>query len=125
MSILKICGILIAASIIALVLRQQNSGIGQLISVAGILIAAVFVIDSISPVLEYTAGLNEATTDMLKILVRALGISYLTDIASAVCNDMGETSLAMGVSLCGKAEILLLSLPMLKELIDLCITLIN
>lgn len=125
MDIIKICGTLIAASVISLILKEQNNGIYRLISVAGILIAAVFAVNSITPILEYTAGLNGVTTEVLKTLVRALGISYLTDLASAVCTDMGETSLAMGVSLCGKAEILLLSLPMFGELIDLCIKLMN
>jgi hypothetical protein len=41
----------------------------------------------------------------------------LTQLCADLCRQSGEASLAGGVALAGKAELLLLCLPLLKELI--------
>ena len=45
-------------------------------------------------------------------------ISYLTFICSSVCRDCGEASVASGVEAVGKAELILLSLPFLRQILQ-------
>ena len=52
-----------------------------------------------------------------ELILKSLGIAVLTHLASSICRDCGETGLAGVVEFAGKAEILLLSLPMIERLL--------
>jgi stage III sporulation protein AD len=52
------------------------------------------------------------------ILLKALGVAFLTETAASVCRDSGETGLATWVEIAGKLEILLLSFPLIRTVMD-------
>lgn len=53
------------------------------------------------------------------ILLKALGIAFLTELTAGICRDSGEATLATWVETAGKLEILLLSLPLIRSVISL------
>ena len=60
-----------------------------------------------------------------QILLKTLGICLLTQTAGDLCRDAGEASLAGKVELAGKTAILLLCLPMFRELLHTAVNLIG
>ncbi len=125
MEFVKICGIILCAVMAVLILKEQSSSFKFYVAMAGTVVAFFFAVNTASPVIEYMKEIGSFDSGILKILLQVLGISYLTDFASSLCKDTGETSLAFGVDLCGKAEILIVGLPIFKELVKLCTTLMN
>ena len=67
-----------------------------------------------------TAGVGDEAT----LLLKGLGVAVLTQLCAELCRQSGESALANGVEMAGRAEILLLCLPMLKDLVALSRTLI-
>ena len=67
--------------------------------------------------LAAAGGLSEE----LFAILRMLGIGLLTAFTADLCRDLGEGTLASRVELCGRAEILLLCLPFLSELLSLAV----
>ena len=61
-----------------------------------------------------SGGMSEG---MWRIILKALGVAFVTEIAEGVCRDSGEGSLAVWVETAGKLAILLLSLPMIREIL--------
>ena len=61
-------------------------------------------------------GLDSGT---LRILLKAVGIGLVSEIAALVCADAGNSSLGKTVQLLGSAVILWLSLPLFTMLIEL------
>lgn len=55
--------------------------------------------------------------EIWQLLVKALGLSFVTEIASGICRDSGESGLATWVEMAGKMALLLLSLPMIREVL--------
>ena len=51
------------------------------------------------------------------VMLRALGVALLTRICTDVCKDTGQSAVAGGVELAGKLVILMLCLPMIREII--------
>ncbi len=49
------------------------------------------------------------------VLLKALGISLLTEVGCEICRSVGEGGIAGYVALVGKGELLVLSLPLLRE----------
>lgn len=56
---------------------------------------------------------------MLGLLLKAVGIGLVSQIAGAVCTDAGNGALARQLQLLGNAAILYLSLPLFSGLLEL------
>ena len=65
----------------------------------------------------------EINTEGLKLMVKTAGVSVVTEIASAVCRDASETALAKTAELIGKITIAGMILPVIGEIIKLCVSL--
>ncbi|MBQ9151725.1 MAG: stage III sporulation protein AD [Clostridia bacterium] len=72
----------------------------------------------ISYVTELTAGTGALDSETWLILLKALGIAFLTETAASICRDSGEGGLAGWVEMAGKLEILLLSFPLIRTVLD-------
>ena len=108
----------LAAVLVMKALKSEFAGFAALASSAVLMCAALV---SFSPVLEYINTLAEGSpfSEHLTVLLKAMGITLLVQFASEICRDSGETALASKLELVGKAEILLLCMPLVKELITL------
>ncbi|MBE6868485.1 MAG: stage III sporulation protein AD [Ruminococcus albus] len=62
--------------------------------------------------------------EYIRILLKGLGICYITSFASGICRDSGESTLAEQTVLAGKTALLLIILPMLETLIGIVRTLL-
>ena len=56
-----------------------------------------------------------------KILLRALGITYLTGTSSEICTSAGDPAIGNYIELAGRIEILLLCIPLFRELAELAL----
>lgn len=79
---------------------------------------------SILPVLSETSTVVRQFSDSLlygEPLLKGAGIAMLTEIGVEICRSMGESNTAGYVSLLGKAEILLMTLPLYKKLLEMAL----
>lgn len=82
---------------------------GIILTMAGTVIAYVT---------ELTAASQATSGETWAILLKALGIAFLTETAASLCRDSGEAALAGWVETAGKLEILLLSFPLIRTVMD-------
>ena len=57
--------------------------------------------------------------DWVTILMKAVGIGLIAEIAALVCSDAGNASLAKAIGILSSAVMLWLSLPLLQGLLEL------
>ena len=121
MSMLQMAGISLLGAMLLLLLRELRPSFAPpvrlCISVA--LLGAGLVL--LSPIVTQIRTLLDATGagEHGEILLRALGIAMLCELAASFCEDLGEASIAKGVSFFGKLEILILCLPLVQKVLDL------
>lgn len=74
----------------------------------------------VSPVIELAKSSAETSglSSYLTLLMKALGIALTTELCADICRDCGESALGSGIEFAGKAEILLLSLPLMKQIME-------
>jgi stage III sporulation protein AD len=72
----------------------------------------------IAYVRELSQGAGAPDGETWSILLKALGIAFLTETAASVCRDSGEGGMAGWVELAGKLEILLLSFPLIRTVME-------
>ena len=127
----KLFGGAIICVIVILVVKKESpeSALGLRL-IVGIGLAAGCVL-AMSPVIEYVNELGESLeiseglAYATSVLLKVLGVSLLTHICATVCRDSGEGSLAYYVELGGKIEILILSLPLMKEITEMALGLLR
>lgn len=83
---------------------------------------------AVLPILHETYDLVWKFTSDLpygKILLKATGMAMLTEIGVEICKSAGEPTTAGYVSLLGKGEILVMTLPLYRQLITLAIAFLS
>lgn len=119
--ILKLCGAAICALSALLVLRSQKSEFAGYVGIA----AAVLLLGAAAgKFLPAIAGVGDMLAetgfrDYAATLTKALGVTLAVQLTSEICRDAGEAALASKLELVGKAELLVLSLPLIRELSEL------
>ena len=117
---LKMCGgaLLLA---VAIVLIKSAGGMTLPLQWTGnvLLIGAAFLM--LTPFLSWVSEVCQGagTGEQAALLFKGLGVAILTQLCADFCRQSGEGQLAGSVELAGKAEILLLCLPSLKQLFAL------
>lgn len=123
---LKICGGALLL-VVAIVLIKSAKGDVWPLQWTGILVLGAGGLLLVQPVLVWLGelcgalGMGETATRLLK----GLGIAVLTQLCADLCRQTGEGSIATAVETAGRAELLLLCLPLLRELVDMAADLLG
>lgn len=116
----------IGGALIALVLCLSLYGTGKdfallLGALSCCMVIAVSMI-YLEPVIRFFRELEEMISldsDLLEILLKAVGIGVIGELSSLICIDSGNGALGKTVQLMTSALVLWLSLPLLQSLLDL------
>ena len=73
------------------------------------------------PVVEHMRALFALADggELATTVLRATGIALIAELTASLCRDLGESSVAEGVLLFGKLEILVLSLPLIDAVLEI------
>ncbi len=119
--VFQLVGLGIVAAILALVLKQHKPELGLFIAIAAgaiILLMVTGRLVAIVTVLDDMARRANLDQSHLSVVLKAIGIAYITEFGAQVCKDAGENSIASKIELGGKIIILSLTLPILVGLIE-------
>lgn len=120
MSFIAVCGLVLAVMLFLLLIRQFRPELAPPLNLCLTLFLTLSAIAAMIPLLTYLKELEMGKFDVyLPYLMKSMGISLLSTTAADLCRDSGEGSIANKLELLGKCEIVLLSLPLLKELLSL------
>ena len=116
----KICALGILIAIICVFIRQYKGEFIVPTRIAGLLIIMSIAVVLFIPVYEYLKNIFSASmpTEYMKIIVKALGIAFISQIASSICKDCGENNIAMGIETVCKIEMLILTIPLIDTVIQ-------
>ncbi|MBQ3022629.1 MAG: hypothetical protein IJD91_04835 [Clostridia bacterium] len=118
MNILAIASAGIMISIIALTVKNMKSEIGQLISIAGVVLVVSAIIPYVITVVKSMydfAKMSPAGENFLMPILKITGIAYISQIGSELCTDSGEKALASHIQTAGKIAITVITIPIAKE----------
>lgn len=113
---------LVLVAVILLLVLRQNKETGTLLSLAVCAIVCIAVTSMLSPVLDFLGEirrLGNLDKGFLTILLKCAGIGFISELAALICSDAGEGALAKAVQLLANAAVLLLSLPLLRQMLTI------
>ena len=124
LDIFKILAIALITCLATLIVKQVKPDFASLVTLAGGILILLMLIDYINQVfqvLNYIVEKTNLSPGLFGIVLKIIGIGYLTEFTANICSDSGSTSLANKVLLAGKIIILVMALPILTNIIDIII----
>ena len=128
---MEIFKVVIAAILIIFVItiiKQIKPEFAIAITILGSISLIAYILSYFSPVVTLfekiinTTGLD---TSMFATLLKIIGIGYLVEFCADICNDSGNSSIANKVILGGKIFIFILAVPIITNLFEIIVELIN
>lgn len=113
--------------IIAMAMRQGKAEYATFVSLTGsILIAwiAVRLLDGITGSLERLEKLLHLDMEYVALLLKMIGVTYLSEFASSICRDAGYSAVAGQIELVGKLTILTIGMPIVLALFELMVDMV-
>lgn len=86
--------------------------------------AAILILlsDTIGNVIQTFSSLTEKSglsNTVLSAVLKVIGIGYLTEYATNVCDDCGCSSIGKKIELSGKITIFVMALPVINGIVDI------
>lgn len=117
----------IVTIMIAMAMRQGKAEFATFVSFTGsILIAwiALQLLDGITGSLERLEKLLSVDMEYIALLMKMIGVTYLSEFASSICRDAGYSAVAGQIELVGKLTILTIGMPIVLALLELMVAMV-
>lgn len=120
-NVIRVSGIVLIALAASTLLKEKNRTGAVLAAVCAMLTVTAFCVrNGVYEIIDsMTFEADSAFSEVTAVLIKALGIAYISGITHEVCSSAGEPSLAFSVDLAGKTEILLLCIPLISRLLQI------
>lgn len=118
---IKIAAFGIFVSVILILLRQENKSFAMTLNLLAGIFIFYLILPELNKILLMLNNLGEnikIQSNYILILFKTIGIAYICEFASQICQDAGEKTIASKISLGGKILILSFAIPILNELIQ-------
>lgn len=115
----KICAVGIVFAIICVLIKNYRGEFLIPVRLASTVVIFGVAVILISPVIKFLNSIMGQTLPLeyMEIILKTLAIAYMTQISGELCRECGENSIAFGIETVGKIEIVVLSLPLINNVL--------
>lgn len=120
--IVKIIGVAFITTLSAILLKATKPELSFAVTITGVIVILLFIVDALQGALVVFSSIAEMTgieNGLLKILLKIVGVGYLTEFGTGILQDFGGNAVADKVVIGGKIAIVILSLPVLEGLLQM------
>lgn len=123
----KIIAVGLISALIIICLKSANSELAAPVSIASGLLILLMTVSYVKEFVSFlkdmanVAGLDDG---IYKIVFKVLAISYLSEFASGAVEDLGQKNLSEKIQFASKTIMIVLAMPLLKNLIEKVVALL-
>jgi Stage III sporulation protein AC/AD protein family. len=120
--VIKAAMLAIVTGLIALLIKKSNPEIALLLAIAAVISLLVMSAEIISKVKESivaAVGVSNISPAVITPVLKCVGIGIISRIATDICKDAGQSSIASAVELVGVASALYISMPIMRSLLQM------
>lgn len=110
-----------ASALGVLLLRQVKPELAVVVGLVGTILIFMMVVSGLMQIVGNINGIVAQTglaNQLFASILKIVGIGYLCEIASNICQEAGAKSVADMVILGGKIIIMVLAIPIIQSLVD-------
>jgi len=126
--VVKIIIIGIIGAFLAITVKDTKPEFAIAIALVTGLIILTMCLEPVFGVIDALKNLCDRTGidfSFFTIILKIIGVSYMTQLAASTCEDGGQKAIASKIDFAGKVAIIVLAVPILQQIIDLMLSLIN
>ncbi len=126
MSILSVCAVAVIASVLAVFLKKQNAEVSVILGICAVAVISIYVLLNITSVIADIKSIFAGTdldSKYIVLLLKCVGICFLTEFSCNCCKDASQSALSSVVMMCGRVCVLITSLPLFEEFLDITVKL--
>ena len=122
MSIFQLVGLAVAIAAIVLLIKTQRPELALITAAAAGVFILLTILPQMSGIIETVqkistkAGISDGYA---AIMLKAVGIAYITNLGAELCRDAGQNAIAAKVELAGKIMLAVLALPVIDALFNM------
>ena len=123
---MSVCGTAVAASLLAVILKKQGMEYSFILTICAVTMIFVYILSSIVVSVDYIKGIfdrTEINKSYLTILLKCIGICFITEFTCDCCKDASQQALSGTVLLCGRISVLITALPLFTEFLSIALRL--
>ncbi|WP_274855754.1 stage III sporulation protein AD [Bacillus methanolicus] len=127
MEIIKIAGIALIATFLALIVKEQKPNFAFLLIVFVGCTIFLFLVDKINEIIHMIEKIAvNANVNLIYVetILKIIGIAYIAEFAAQITKDAGQGAIASKIELAGKILILAMAIPILTVLIETIIQMV-
>ena len=128
MDIFRIAAVGIISALIAVTLRAWRPELAAAVGIAAGLVLILGMADTLFALFSQFEAIIDGSgidTQYFMLVLKLIGIAYITKFAADICRDSGESAIASKVELAGKAAVLALTVPVIGSFLSLVIETMN
>ena len=122
MTVFKICGITAIFLVFALCFFTDRRNIGVFVALCLSLLIVLSGVENIIPLFDYVREVSLSASDLggyLDVMLKSLGVALICSATAGICRENGERTVGACIEFFGKGEMLVLALPVIKDLIQM------
>jgi stage III sporulation protein AD len=124
---MRVVGMGLMATVLLMVMRDERRDVSMLLRLAVGVAMMIVIIPDIARVVSSVVRISELASipvQYLALLLKVIGISYLTVFVAQLAADSGEPGTGSKVELAGKIAILMLAVPLIASITETVLKLI-
>ena len=122
MNISTVCALALITAFIVIFINQYRPEFSSLtITAASVIILTIVAKNALPLINEYfgVAKNSGISSELFTIIIKCVGISYMTAFTSDLCKDFGQNSLCSKVEMAGKISVIIIASPLIIKIIEL------
>ena len=118
-SIVRLAVLAVIGILAALLCRSRNTEFGILISIAICLLIIGFILKGFEQLADFLRQLTgNLNLTYIGVLLKLIGIAYVCEFASGLCNDAGYQAVSAQVEMAGRVAMMIVSIPVMAAIIQ-------
>lgn len=126
--LIRLIGFCLLAAAMVMTLRQMNAQAAQLLCVAFGALVVSLLLPSIRAYIDQVRTFFDSLaldSQYYQIMLKALGIVLVTQLAVQACTDLDAPSIAKRAELCGRLALLGVAMPVFMALTQMAVNVLN
>lgn len=118
----ELIGISLSALILAVFVRDYNKTVSIIIMLAASVMIFVRIASGVSDIFASISDLSssvEGTASYIRLMIKVLGITLITQFTADLCRDCGENALAGQTETAAKIIVIAMILPLFESVIKI------
>ena len=121
MNIIRLCGVAIISVVAAVLVKRVKADFGAFVSIIAAVVIFGAAVSAVAPLTSYVSELAETSGFGIyaETIIKSLAVTLLAQTTVDICRDCGENAVAGKIEFAAKCAIMLLSLPVIKNILSL------